>query len=133
MRTFSRQDWQDAEQAWSDGGFGWRWGKIRRLARESGMLYPPSGTAHDDRDSPEPTQRAIVWRALEDNPAELERIVRTSRSWSGVVDRIIGMDARLRADADYNERDVAFDRDDPDHREAVMALGDIFSRIEASR
>lgn len=134
MRTFSAVDWKAAEQAWAEGEFGWQWGTIRRIARESGILYPPSGTRHDDRDAEQPSQRAIVWRALEDNPAELAAIVRRSSSWSGVVDRIIGMEARLRTDADYAERDEAWNRqDDPTHREAVTSLAGILERIEASR
>lgn len=134
MRTFSRDDWHAAEQAWSEGEFGWQWGRISRIAREAGFIYPPTGTRHDDRDAEQPSQRAIVWRALEDNPKELEAIVRRSHSWSGVVDRIIGMESRLRTDADYTERDAAWDKDaEPDHREAVKSLGAILDRIEASR
>lgn len=133
MRTFSRDEWLAAEREWSAGGFGWRWGAIRRIAREQGILYPPSGSAHDDRDAESPSQRAIVWRALEDNPAELAAIVRRSSSWNGVVDRIIGLEQRLRSDADYAERDAAWEQaETPDHREAVTALGAVISRIADS-
>lgn len=131
-RTFSRADWIASSETWLD--YGPRWAHIRHVARQAGMLYPPAGSIQDDRDAAQPSQRAIVWRALEDNPAELEAIVRRSRSWSGVVDRIIGMEGRLRADADYAERDAAWDRDQaPDHREAAMSLAAILERIEASR
>ena len=80
MRTFARSDWLAANAAWDDGDFGYRWQGIRRLAAERGFIYPPSGSVHDDREAQSPSQRAIVWRALEDNPRELGRIVRGSHS-----------------------------------------------------
>lgn len=132
MRTFSRADWQAAQAEWAD--FGPRWTTVRRVAAERGFIYPPSGSPHDDRDAEQPSQRAIVYRALEDNPAELLAIIRRSSSWSGVVDRIIGMEQRLRADADYRERDAQWERDEaPQHREAVMSMAAILERLEASR
>ena len=133
-RTFSRADWEAAERAWSEGDYGWRWAHIRRIARGQGILFPPNGTILDDRDAESPSQRAIVWRALEDNPAELERIVRRSRSWSQVVDYIVGMEERLRREVGETEQDEAWHRaDDPDHRQSVQALGAILERIESSR
>lgn len=132
--TVSRDVWEAQERAWSEGGFGPAWGPVRRMARARGMWYPPSGSAHDDRDSQEPSQRAIVWRALEDNPAELAAIIGRASSWSGVVDRIIGLEARLRTDADYTERDAEWERrDDPTHPEAVRSIAGILERIEAAR
>lgn len=131
-RTYSRADWIASAEAWAD--YGSRWDGIRRIAREVGILYPPTGSAHDDRDAESPSQRAIVWRALEDNPTELAAIIRRSRSWSGVVDRIIGMEQRLRSDADYRDRDSKWEKDTAaDHREAAMSLGAILARLEASR
>ena len=130
MRTYSRADWIASQQAWDDGDFGYRWQAIRRIAAERGFIYPPSGTVHDDRDAENPSQRAIVWRALEDNPTELERIVRRSYSWSQVVDSIIGLETRLRQDADDADRLDKWQRDDdPDHREATTTLAGIIKRI----
>lgn len=132
MRTYSREDWQRADHAWCDFD-PLVWGTVRRLAAQHGMLFPPTGTVHDDREGPEPSQRAIVYRALEDNPAELLAIVRRSSSWNGVVDRIFGLEARLRTDADYTERDAGWERDGrPDEREAVASLGRIIARISDS-
>lgn len=132
MRTYSRADWTAANEAWSD--FGWQWQAVRRIAAERGFIFPPSGSAHDDRDAEAPSQRAIIWRALVDNPTELAAIVGRASSWSGVIDRIIGLEARLRTDADYADKDAQWSRqDDPTHGEAVMTLADIMSRIEASR
>lgn len=133
MRTFSRDTFLEAKAAWDGGSFGWQWKRIRALAAERGFLYPPSGTVHDDRESGAPSQRAIVWRALQDNPTELERIVRRSRSWSEVVDGIIGMEARLWVDVAISERDDDWQRkSDLGPREAAMTLKQIFARIQDS-
>lgn len=133
MRTYSRADWLASQQAWDDGEFGYRWQAIRRIAADRGFIYPPSGTVHDDREVESPSQRAIVWRALEDNPTETERIVRRSRSWSEVVDGIIGLEARLRVDADDDGKVDDWEREQlPTHRESVMALSAVIKRIEES-
>lgn len=130
MRTYSRSDWHASQQAWDDGDFGYRWQAIRRLAADRGFIYPPSGSVHDDREAESPSQRAIVWRALEDNPRELERIVRRSHSWSQVVDGIIGLETRLRLDADDDEMAQKWERrDEPTEREAVQAIARVLKRI----
>lgn len=130
MKTYSRSDWQAAQAAWDDGEFSYRWQSIRRIAAERGFIYPPSGSFHDDRETSNPSQRAIVWRALEDNPTRLEAIVRRSRSWHEVVDGIVGLEARLRLDADDDDRAQAWERrDDPTEREATQALATIMRRI----
>lgn len=131
MRTYSRDDYFRSRREWAD--YGSEWQSIRRLAAERGMLFPPSGTKHDDRDAEKPSQRAIVYRALEDNPTELRKIVSRSSSWSQVVDRIMGFEERLRANVRDDERDANFDREGwPDHRQAVMRLASILQRIEDS-
>ena len=132
MRTYDRDTWHRANATWTD--FGPEWAEVRQIAASRGMLYAPSGSPDDDRDSDEPSQRAIIWRALEDNPGELRAILRTSSSWSQVVDRIFGLETRLRLTAGEDERDAAFDRDQfPTHRESVMTLGQIIGRLEDSR
>lgn len=134
MRTYDRSTFMAARAAWEQGDYGWQWQAIRRIAAERGFIYPPSGTAHDDREAEKPSQRAVVWRALQDNPGRLEAIVRRARSWNEVVERVIGLEASLRTDADYAERDEQWDRrDNADHRESVRTLGQILQRIEDSR
>lgn len=131
MRTFARSDWLAARAQWET--FGPEWNRLRQLAADRGWIYPPAGTPHDDRDAESPSQRSIVWRALEDNPAELYAIVGRSSSWSGVVDRIIGLEARLREDATYAEKDAALTKDEqPTHREAATAIKAILQRISDS-
>jgi hypothetical protein len=130
MRTFDRDTFLRAQAMWDDGDFGYRWTTIRRIAADRGFIFPPNGTVHDDRDADPPSQRAIVYGALSDNPTTTEAIVRRSRSWGEVVDGIIGLEKRLAEDADELERDTAWNRkDEPTGREATSALKSILNRI----
>jgi len=137
MKTYSRAAWVAAQQAWDDGEFGSRWQTFRRLAAERGFIYPPTGTPHDDRDDDNPSQRAVIWRAIEDNPTQLQRIIQHSRSWHEVVDGIIGVEDRLRRDADENDAVARWQRaNDPDavgHDESVQTLAGILARIDDAR
>ncbi len=128
MRTFDRATYLEAQESWKD--FDWEWEAIRRVAYEAGFIYAPEGTKWDDRAAESPTQRAIVWRALQDNPTKLTAIVRRSHSWGQVVSGIIGMEASLREDANDLARDTAWSRqDEPDHRQSTMALKSILTRL----
>jgi len=133
MRTFDRDTFLAARRAGDDGEFGWQWQRFRRLAADQGFIYPPTGTRHDDREVESPSQRAIVWAAIEENPTELERIIRRSHSWSQVVDQIIGMERRMAEEASFAESSARWDREQtPTHREAVMSIGQVMSRIASS-
>ncbi len=128
MRTFDRATFQAAQKSWA--GFGWQWQEVRRIAASRGFLYAPNGSPDDDRDADQPSQRSIVWRALQDNPKATAAIVSRSSSWSQVVDRIIGLEERLRADADETQRDDEWSRrGDLTHRDAAMSLRQIMERI----
>lgn len=130
MKTWSRDAFLEGREQWQD--FGWEWEWVKRLSTEWSP-YPPSGTKHDDRDAENPSVRAIVYRAMHDNPTELRRILGRVKSWNGVVASIIGLETRLRLDADDLERDVAFDRKaQPDHVESAQALAAILRRISDS-
>src|SRR5688572_28185784 len=134
MRTYDRDTFLAARAEWEAGDFGWQWQSIRRIAADRGFLYPPQGSKHDDRDMEPPSHRAVIWRALQDNPSNLEAIVRRSRSWKEVVDYIYGLESRLRYDADELARNDRWERqDEPQHREAAMTIGDILERIATSR
>lgn len=131
-RTFSRDDWVAAKETWH--GFGPAWNGLRQRAALVGMIFAPSGTEYDDREAESPSQRAIVWRALNDNPAALYAIVGRSRSWSDVVDRIFGLEARLREDAGLSEKDAAFDKDrEPGRHDGPSTFAALVERVIASR
>lgn len=119
-KTYDRSTYAAARKAWAEGDFrDRRWHAIYRLAAERGYIYPPTGTVHDDRDEEQPSQRAIVYAAMCDTPAELERIMRRSFSWSAVVAQLITHVERLREDADRSEDDGAWEKRDRPPRGAV--------------
>lgn len=126
MKTYSPATWFAVNQAWATGGYGSRWDRIRMAAAERGFAYPPKGTADDDRDDESPSPRAIIWRALTDNPKQLEAIVWRSTSWYDVVHRIVGLEERLRMEAEHG---AAVD-ETPTRREAMSSLAAILRRIE---
>jgi hypothetical protein len=130
MKLLSREDFHRSRKAWEE--FGSEWAEVRRLS-SSWTAFPPAGSIHDDRDATNPSPRAIVYRALSDNPAELRRILLRCKSWNGVIASIIGLEARLREDIVWSEKDAEFDKDQPNHRESAMALGRILDRLDASR
>lgn len=80
VRTFSREDVQAANAAWVEGGFDPRWQAFRELASGRGILYPPSGTKRDSWEDDAPSQRAILWRAIDETPELLRRCILRSRS-----------------------------------------------------
>lgn len=130
MRTFDRETFLRANALWDTGRYGWRWQSIRRIAASRGFIFPPNGTEQDDRDADPPSQRAIVYRALYENPSRLEVIVRRSSSWGEVVDGIIGLERRMADEADELDRDTAWSRkDEPTGRQAVMSIRAIMDRI----
>lgn len=130
MKTYSREVFLKARQAWIDGEFGREWTPLRIAAGERGFLYPPSGSPHDDRDAERPSQRAIIYRALQDNPRQTTAIVWRCSSWKEVVDRIIGLEERIRVQADEAEQDAEAERREaPRHDEAVSSLKSILRDI----
>lgn len=134
MRTFDKETYLAAKRAWDTGGFGPQWREVRAISWEYGYPYPPSGDPYDDRDDPEPSQRAIIWRALDYRPIGTIAIVRESRSWHEVVERIIAEEHRLKGEADHHDELASEERASrPTHRDAVSALAEILKRIDDSR
>ncbi len=130
MKTYSRDTFEKARQAWSDGEFDERWEPYRRAAGERGYLFPPTGSRHDDRDVERPSQRAVIWRAIDFSPEWLLTVVRHSSSWSQVVASIVAHDTALRDDADLDERGAEMDRAArPTRGEAMESLRSIMGRF----
>jgi len=132
-RTYDRAVYQAARKAWAEGDFrDSRWHGIYRLSAERGYIYPPTGTVHDDREDEQPSQRAIVYAAMCDQPAELERIMRRSHSWSQVIAGLVSHVDGLREDADRTQDDAAWEKRDHPPRGAVPeATASILRRIVA--
>lgn len=131
MRTYSRADFLAAREAWAD--FSPEWLFYQQIAADRGMLYPPSGSKWDSWEDAEPSQRAIIFRAIEDTPRALTDVIRQSRSWHEVVRKLMADLERRREDADYAEKDAEWGRqDEPTPRQAVQAVADILGRIKDS-
>lgn len=131
MRTYDRETYLRLRDAWRT--FGPEWTAARELCALRGYPFPPNGTALDDRDDPEPSQRAIVWRALEYRPLRTLDVIRTARSWSEVVRRIMAEEDRLREDIGFGERDAAWEKDgQPNHHQSTRLLGDILAQMRDS-
>lgn len=124
VRTFSREDVQAANAAWVEGGFDPRWQAFRELASGRGILYPPSGTKWDRWEDDAPSQRAILWRAIDETPELLRRCILRSRSWQEVVAHLTGeRDAwrrRLDADAHADEQRERGERVGPEEAKAIL-------------
>ncbi len=134
MRTFSREHFEKSREAWRTGEFGEEWRPFREQAAQRGMIYPPEGTRHDDRDVENPSQRAIIYETLRDNPGLLRQAIARSHSWHGVVDYLIGRIDALREDADLREREAAWEKGgEPNPRQATRRIGEILERIADSK
>ena len=132
MRTFSRADWDRAQEEWRD--FSDEWKEVRHLAAMRGILFPPSGTKWDDWRDDHPTQRAMLIRAIRETPVLLRTAVGRSRSWSEVIDCVTGQrDEMRREGVEVEDREILRARaEQPTHRESTMALGGILERLAES-
>lgn len=134
QRTYGRDTYIAARDAWDSGSFGPEWDDVRRLSWERGFPFPPLGSGGDDPDTEDPSQRAVVWQWLDARPQEVREIVGRSRSWGEVIDRLIGMRKRLQADADLSDREAEWERAErPTYHEAVSSIATIVGRIADSR
>lgn len=128
MRTYRREDFLAAREAWSD--FDRDWDPFREAAAERGMLYPPSGSRFDSWEDPKPSQRAILYRAIQDTPETLMDAINESRSWSDVIGKVM-LDMHDRREyVRMAEEDAAWDR--KQYRGPMEAIGEILTRYRDS-
>jgi hypothetical protein len=98
IRTFSKADWDAADAAWSAADLGPEWLEVRRRATLRGMLWPPHGSKWDSWDEDNPSQVAIVIRAIRETPELLLRCVDQASSWGEVIGRLIAIRDEWQAD-----------------------------------
>ena len=103
-RTYSRSEWQAADAAWLTFT-GSVWMQVRR-ACSRWTLYPPSSQGGEYRDEPQPSQRTIVWAALDARPQETLQLIWAGPSWRAVVGWILETEDNLMADALEREREA---------------------------
>lgn len=132
MRTFSRDDWEAAQADWLD--FSDEWKGVRHQAAMRGILYPPSGSRFDSWEDDSPSQRAILIRAIRETPKMLAECVARSRSWSEVIDKLIGRRDDWREEMARKEAEAARQRaaDEPVRRDALLSIREIVQRIADS-
>jgi hypothetical protein len=133
VRTYRRDDLEASRREWADGEFSEAWEPYRKLAAESGFIYPPEGTKWDSWEDDEPSQRALLYRAIEDTPKLLRRAIAQSRNWSQVLTIVLRERDRMRDDADLADKDDGWERqDEPDGKQATSIIGAILGRIRES-
>lgn len=134
MRTFDKDTYTAARAAWDAGDFGPEWREARSISWERGFPYPPEGSRWDDPENGDQTQRSIIFRALDYRPVATIAIIRTSRSWSEVIARIIRDEQTIKEHVDSREWEAENDKkSQPTHREAATVLGDVMQRIADSK
>jgi len=130
QRTYSKDQWLGAQDAWADGDFSDEWTPWRRLAAQQGILFPPEGTKYDSWGDDDPSQRAILIRAIRETP-ELLRYAITSKgvhSWASVIAVLVRGRDETRDIIAADE--AAEDRyDEPTPKQATYALKQILDII----
>ena len=129
--TYRRKDWDAAAAAWDTGEFSEEWAPFRALARERGLLYPPTGTAMDGWDEAQPSQRALLIRAIRETPELLRTAISEApqASWSAVLTIVLGGRDELATAIDEHPPTT----DDPttDRAEASEVLASVAEAAEA--
>ena len=134
MRTFSREAFLEARAAWDGGEFGPEWGMFRNVAGDRGYIYPPAGTRWDSWEDDQPSQRAIIHRAIEETPKLLVEVMRQSNSWSNVIARLTQRRDAMREDANVRDQQDGWDRkDELTPRQATQTILGILERVWESR
>lgn len=103
-RTFSRSHWEAALEAWDAGKFSDEWKPYRHEAAMRGMIYPPEGSRFDSWEDDDPSERAMLIRAIRETPNLLHRAIAERKSWSGVVAYIVRERDEWRAEVTRHER-----------------------------
>lgn len=125
-RTYSRDQWNEAQGLWLDFSDDWR--PYRHQAAMRGMLYPPEGTRWDSWEDDEPSQRAMLYRAIRDTPKLLSEAIARAHSWGDVIAYILRRRDEWRDELDAKDREMARQLA-PTRRSEVMSLKAIIQRI----
>jgi len=133
MRTYSRVHFEEAQRLWTDGDFSAEWKPFRHAAAMRGFIYPPDGSKWDGWDEREPSQRAVLIRAIREQPVALMAAINRSRSWHDVIGQVIAANEELIVDVGLAERRDRHDRmaEEPTEREAAVLLRDILAKAGA--
>lgn len=129
--TYAKAQWDAAGDAWAD--FGAEWDDWRRLvAKGPGIIFPPEGTPWDDWTADDPSQRALVIRAIRETPELLRWAIATTHrpSWRAVLEKVLDGRDELRESRDIGaERDERARADEPTARQALYSLKRILTIV----
>lgn len=132
-RTFSRDEFEGSRRAWDAGDFSDEWKPWRHMAAmDAGIIRPPSGTKWDSWSDDEPSERALLVRAMRETPDALRDAIRSPgvHSWSAVIAIVTrGRDRRMEQVEDA-ERD--WERAKERRRSGATAARDIVATIRDS-
>jgi len=130
LRTFKRADLDEAERRWQAGRFSDEWRPFRHQAAMRGFIFPPEGDRFDSWEDDEPSQRAILIRAIRETPALLDQCIARSRSWAQVIALLTRERDAWREQDDLEARDEEWRRrDEPTRSQAIEAYRAIADRI----
>ncbi len=132
MKTFSREHWNEAQQAWKDGEFSDEWKPYRHQAAMRGILYPPAGTKFDSWEDDDPSDRAMLIRAIREAPSLLKVSINRAHSWPEVVAYVIRRRDEWKEEMDLRTRDAARHRDTSHVSSDPMSIKEILERIAQS-
>ena len=130
-RTYRREDIERSRRQWAD--FSDEWAEYRSIAARSGILFPPDGTKWDTWEDDEPSQRAILIRAIRETPELLRAAIIGAPSWGVVVRRLLRGRDQMRDDANLRDKDDAWARrDELGPRQALQTVAEILSKMRDS-
>lgn len=114
VRRLTREQYDASRQAWDAGHFRVDvWREWRHLAAmQAGIVMPPEGTEWDSWADENPSERAIVVRAIRETPDALRKAICTPgvHSWAAVIAVLLRGRDRSAADLDERQREVALAR-----------------------
>ena len=128
-RTYRLEDIERSRREWAD--FSDEWSDYRALAGRHGILFPPEGTKWDNWEDDEPSQRAILIRAIREQPRLLRRAIQANgvASWSDVIERLLLGRDRIAIDVEQREYDWSVTKA---RRGAPSPIGDTLATIADS-
>ena len=125
-RLYTAEQMEAARAAWETGHFSDEWRDWRHLAAmEAGIIAAPEGTEWDQWDDDEPSQRAMLIRAIRETPDLLRAAIRAPgvHSWAAVIAILVRGRDDMREQLALRARDDDRHRaTDPTHDEARAAL-----------
>ena len=128
QRTYDRETYIRARDAWDRGRFGSEWSEWRGLAGKAGIIFPPDGTADDSWSDPRPSQRAMVIRAIRETPRLLRwALTRPDvASWGDVIEHLLRGRDQLGLEATRREEDWTV------AKSGMTKAGDVLATIRDS-